>query len=78
MLKLGTTNGINVYLGEKEGMNRHLTIWGKSGSGKSVAMQIITSRILENGGTVLAFDLHGTLSEKNIFAPLRDKIASRT
>ncbi len=78
MLQLGMTNGIKVYLGEKEGMNKHLTIWGKSGSGKSVAMQIITSRIIENGGTVLAFDLHGTLSEKNIYAPLRDKFAGAT
>ena len=78
MLQLGTTKGIKVYLGEQEGMNRHVTIWGKSGSGKSVAMQTIALRILENKGTVLAFDLHGTMSGKNIFAPLQEKLANLT
>ena len=72
------TNGVDVYLSESEGMNRHVTIWGKSGSGKSVAMQAIASRILENGGTILAFDLHGTLSEKNIYTPLQKKLAGMT
>ena len=74
MLKIGNANGVNVFLDEAEGMNRHIIIFGKSGSGKSVAQQILCKRILEGGGTVLALDLHNTLGEKNIFPPFRETL----
>lgn len=74
MLKIGNANGVNVFLNEAEGMNRHIIIFGKSGSGKSVAQQILCKRILEGGGTVLALDLHNTLGEKNIFPPFRETL----
>ena len=76
MLLIGENNGASVYLGEAEGMNRHVVIFGKSGSGKTVGQLALCARILENGGTVFALDLHGALSAQNVYAPLRDKVMS--
>lgn len=47
-------------------MNGHILINGKSGSGKTVQAQKIMLEMVKQGGTVLAFDIHQTLSENQI------------
>lgn len=40
--------------------NKHVSIVGLSGMGKSVRLTEMERKIVEQGGTVLAFDLNGT------------------
>ena len=51
--------GANVYIG-KDSPNQHVIITGKSGAGKSVRIADIEQKIIEQGGTILAFDMDGT------------------
>ena len=53
------TSGQNVLIGENS-PNCHVIITGISGSGKSVRIADIERHIIEDGGTVIAFDINGT------------------
>nr|WP_305138723.1 DUF87 domain-containing protein [uncultured Schaedlerella sp.] len=44
----------------KDSPNQHIIITGISGSGKSVRIADLESNIIEQGGTILAFDMDGT------------------
>lgn len=44
----------------KNSPNQHMIISGISGSGKSVRIADIERHIIEEGGTVIAFDINGT------------------
>lgn len=60
------SRGENVFIG-KGSPNQHVIITGKSGAGKSVRIADIEQKIIEQGGTILAFDMDGThlkISEK--------------
>ena len=44
----------------KDSPNQPIIITGISGSGKSVRIADLESNIIEQGGTILAFDMDGT------------------
>lgn len=49
----------DVFIG-KDSPNQHVIITGISGSGKSVRISDMERHIIEQGGTILAFDMDGT------------------
>ena len=53
------SSGKEVFIGSAS-PNRHVLITGISGSGKSVRIADIEYHIVNNGGTVIAFDIDGT------------------
>ncbi len=60
-----TSGGIDVEIGVAS-PNKHVVISGMSGAGKSVRLAEIEKNIIQDGGTVIAFDVNGTHKrEKN-------------
>ena len=53
------SNGQAVNVGANS-PNEHLIISGISGSGKSVRIMDIENRIIQSGGSIIAFDINGT------------------
>lgn len=51
-------NGVAVYISENS-PNRHIAMFGISGSGKSTRITEILEDIVRNGETVIAFDING-------------------
>ena len=70
-IELGKYKGRTVTTDSKALENRHIAVIGASGSGKSVECQRIISSIVQQGGTVLTFDIHGTLADDQIFWKFR-------
>lgn len=70
-LKLGKKAEQDVYFQTDTAFNCHISLIGKSGSGKTAEAQKIMIEIAEQGGTVIALDLHQTLAPDKIFAPYR-------
>lgn len=66
-IKLGKYAGKDVTTDTAELFNGHVGIVGGSGGGKTVKAQDIMIQIAENGGTVIAYDLLGTLADDQIF-----------
>lgn len=58
--KVSSGRGVNIG---KDSVNQHLIITGISRSGKSVRIADTERNILENDGTVIAFDINGTHSD---------------
>lgn len=56
-MKLGKFKNGKVVRISKNSMNRHITIFGKPGSGKSVRIKEIENDAVQNGKTVIAFEL---------------------
>lgn len=56
-----------VYFNTDISMNNHMLLLGKSGSGKTVQAQKLMIEIVKQGGTVVAVDMHQTLSGNQIF-----------
>ena len=67
MIDIGRYKGKLVSINTQELENQHIAVIGMSGSGKSVECQRIISSIVQQGGTVIAFDIHHTLSNDQIF-----------
>ena len=61
-----------VYWDTQSSLNKHVLLLGQSGCGKSVEAQKIITQLAENGSTVLCFDMHGTLSDCEIFPNFKD------
>lgn len=60
MLKIGQLkDGTDVYISE-ESPNRHISVLGISGSGKTVRLRELIRNVVENGETALIFDINGT------------------
>lgn len=60
MLRIGKTqNGLDVYISEQS-PNRHISILGISGSGKTVRLKEMIQNAVLNGDTVLVFDINGS------------------
>lgn len=60
MLKVGSLqNGTDVFLSDKS-PNRHISVLGISGSGKTVRLRELIRNVVENGETALIFDINGT------------------
>lgn len=74
MLKitLGTYKNSEVRTDPSELFNGHIGIVGGSGGGKTVKAQDIMIQIAQMGGTVIALDLHGALSDDQIFEPYKE------
>lgn len=71
-MELGKYNG-RVVTTDNEGLtNRHISLIGASGSGKTVECQKLISSAVEQGATIIAFDMHGTLADDQIFWKYRD------
>ena len=59
MLKIGKMNdGSDVYISEKS-PNRHISVLGISGSGKTVRLRELISNVIASGETALVFDING-------------------
>ena len=56
-----------VYFNTDISMNNHMLLLGKLGSGKTVQAQKLMIEIVKQGGTVVAVDMHQTLSGNQIF-----------
>jgi len=54
-----TRPDVNVYLDIDSIVSRHLAILAVTGGGKSNTASVILQELLEKGGTVLVFDMHG-------------------
>ena len=60
MLKVGSLqNGTGVFISDKS-PNRHISVLGISGSGKTVRLKELIRNVVENGETALIFDINGT------------------
>lgn len=68
---LGKYKGNDAVTDTSELFNGHIGIIGGSGGGKTVKSQDIMVQIAKSGGTVIAYDLHGALSDDQIFAPYK-------
>lgn len=66
-LQIGTNNGVNVMLDLEKSMNRHIAITGKSGSGKTVALQVIARELVCLNKTVVIFDIHNAFKKENLY-----------
>lgn len=59
MLKVGKLqNGTSIYISEKS-PNRHISVLGISGSGKTVRLRELISNVVTNEETALIFDING-------------------
>jgi len=66
-IRLGRVIGTNVEVKIKlNSLARHLAILAATGSGKSNTVAVLSSRIAENGGSVLIFDYHGEYYDSEI------------
>lgn len=66
-LKLGTAIGLPVYMNTENQLNGSMAFFGVSGSGKTVLAQKVMTQIVSHGGTVVALDFHGNLTNDQIF-----------
>lgn len=64
---LGNANSLNVYFDLEAATNKHMILFGQTGSGKSVQAQNIILDIVRNGGTVVVPDMHSVFSHEQIF-----------
>jgi len=71
---LGKNNRLNVYFNLEATLNKHIIIFGKTGSGKSVQAQNIVLDIARNGGTVVVLDVHSVFSKEHIFHVYREEL----
>lgn len=67
MLELGKYKNQTVTTDDKSCLNGHICVIGESGAGKTVECQKLIACAVEQGATVVAFDLHGALSPDQIF-----------
>lgn len=69
--RLGTYEGENIYYDSTSSKlsNRHILAIGASGGGKTVAIERIICDVVKQGGTVLTFDFHNSLTDDQIFGP---------
>lgn len=67
-IEIGKANGISVSYCEECTDNGHMVITGSSGAGKTVQIQRIIKSIVNQGGSVVALDIHGIFAEEQIFA----------
>ena len=70
-INVGKHRGKAVFLDTQNAMNGHILLVGKSGSGKTVEAQRILKQVAEQNGTVIAFDMHQTLADDQIFPDYR-------
>ena len=64
---LGQNNNLDTYFDLEAASNKHIIIFGATGSGKSVQAQNIILDIARNGGTVVVLDIHSVFSKEQIF-----------
>lgn len=67
MLDIGRYKGKMVTTDDTSTTNRHVFVLGESGSGKTVECQRLITSAMEQGATVIALDMHGTLADDQIF-----------
>ena len=67
MLDIGRYKGKMVTTDDASTTNRHVFVLGESGSGKTVEGQRLITSAVEQGATVIALDMHGTLADDQIF-----------
>lgn len=69
---VGDVNGQQCYI-SRFAPNASICMTGISGSGKTVRMQKIELDCVQNGATVIVFDLNQTHTESQIFAPIYEE-----
>lgn len=78
-IEIGAHKDGGVSLDMKKASNRHIAIFGRSGSGKSVAGQKIIRNIIANEGCpIVVFDMHQLFDENNIFPDYRSDIREKS
>lgn len=79
MIEVGGHADGTVALDMEKASNPHITISGKTGSGKSVAGQkLIRNMALSGMCSIVVFDVHRLFSAENIFPQFRDDIKKAT
>lgn len=73
-INLGYSSGFSVYVDTKKQMNGSMAFLGTSGSGKTVLAQKVMTQIVCQGGTVVALDFHGNLTDDQIFEEYKPSI----
>lgn len=71
---LGQNNNLDTYFDLEAASNKHIIIFGATGSGKSVQAQNIILDIARNGGTVVVLDIHSVFSKEQIFHVYRKEL----
>lgn len=77
-IKIGYCSEGDVAFDMQRSVNQHISICGKSGSGKSVAGQKIIKNIVEEGGTVIVFDMHWLFDECHLLPSIIEDIKKMT
>lgn len=72
-IELGRYKSKPVFVDLNEAMNQHSFFVGGTGSGKTTEAQKMMSEICEQGGTILAVDLHGALENDQILWKYKPK-----
>lgn len=72
-IELGRYKCKPVFVDLDAAMNQHSFFVGGTGSGKTTEAQKMMCEICEQGGTILAIDLHGSLENDQIFWKYRSK-----
>lgn len=67
MLDIGKYKNRIVTFDDATGTNGHILVMGESGSGKTVQCQKLISSAVQQNATVIALDMHGALSDDQIF-----------
>lgn len=66
-LEIGTNHGTSVGLDLEKSVNRHIAITGKSGSGKTVALQVLARNLALLNKKVVIFDIHKAFGKENLY-----------
>lgn len=78
MLDLGKYKDKTVTTNDENMNNLHVCVIGASGSGKSVECQRMIVSAVNQGATVIALDMHGTLADDQIFWKYRQAFEQYT
>lgn len=70
-INIGTFRDEKIFFHPFSGNNGHIISIGGSGSGKTTLSINIANQIIQNGGTVIAFDSHNVLRSDEIHTALR-------
>lgn len=70
MIKIGRNQGKDVFYDPSRAQNGHMLLLGKSGTGKTTESEKIMLSLVQEGATVIAFDVHQTLALDQIFKDL--------
>lgn len=72
-IQIGSCDGFPVIFSPRKAANSHIGLFGRTGEGKTVMAQKIMLQLAEQGATVIAFNVHGTLDADQILPAFEDR-----